>query len=315
VLLIVVSFFASFIIVTGCMKSPKTEIDYGPEYRESEIFAAVKLSKGENSPLEIRLNEFSLTDLTRVIRGRAIVDLLDTVGLSIVRREETSQQFQINMVQERVTYDLSEAHNHKKLIREHQMCMNRSTFRTEACEIESKPVETAIPIATETPIATAIPIETETPIVTATPVPSLEPTPVALLSDDEIVANSLKLFPQMSQYEDDEPRVSYHQLKVTERITPPPKAVQDSANCGGIPNCLIKVTDIEFDQVNWLTYNKGDKIHVKITTSKDVPYLSRILEKCQQGSVPIKQEGKPEKDWPRLLVTFCETVRNFQKGE
>jgi hypothetical protein len=73
--------------------------------------------------------------------------------------------------------------------------------------------------------------------------------------------------------------------------------------------------EVEYDQVNWEKFNKTEKIHVRLVTSKDVPYLSNILEKCQQGSIQVPQEGKPEKDWPRLLVTFCETVRNFDKGE
>jgi hypothetical protein len=145
--------------------------------------------------------------------------------------------------------------------------------------------------------------------------PLESPAPTAFPTSGEIVEKSLKLFPQMAEDQSEDPRVTYHQLKLTERTIAPPNLVRESANCGGIVNCQINITDVEFDQVNWRAYNKGDKIHIKITTSKDVPYLSRILEKCQQGSVPIKQEGKPEKDWTRLLVTFCETIRNFKKGD
>lgn len=323
VALILVSFVASFMIVAGCMKPPKTEVDYGPEYRKAEVSQALKIALGDGTPTDIKFEEFSQTDLTRVIRGRAIIDLLETVGLTIVNREETPRQIQLNMVEERLTYDLSENHNNKKLVREYLDCMNKSTLKAENCESLSLPNPTAEPSPTVIPNSTEIPEPTVVPSPTAEPNPTMVSVEVhnkaiingSTISTAQMIENSLTLFPEMSRDQDDDPRTSYHQLKVSERMASPPKLVQDSPNCGGIPNCLIHVTDIEFDQVNWLSYNKGDKIHIKISTSKDVPYLSRILEKCQQGSVPIKQEGKPEKDWPRLLVTFCETVRNFKKGE
>jgi hypothetical protein len=329
VVLILISFVASFMMVAGCMKPPKTEVDYGPEYRKAEVSQALKLAMGDSTPTDIKFEEFSQTDLTRVIRGRAIIDLLETVGLTIVNREETPRQIQLNMVEERLTYDLSESHNNKKLVREYLDCMNKSTLKAENCESLALPNPTAEPSPTSEPSPTVVPNPTEIPEATVVPSPTAEPSSSivsvavhskatingSVITTAQMIENSLTLFPDMSRDPDDDSRTSYHQLKVSERIAAPPKLVQDSPNCGGIPNCLIHITDIEFDQVNWLSYNKGDKIHIKISTSKDVPYLSRILEKCQQGSVPIKQEGKPEKDWPRLLVTFCETVRNFKKGE
>jgi hypothetical protein len=297
VFLLFISFFGSFLNVAGCVKQPKDEVEFGPEYRRSEVAETLKMAIGESTPMDIKLNEFVQTDLTRVIRGRALIDLLETVGLTIVKREESESQLQINMVEERITYDLSDSYNNKKLIREFQDCMNKTTLRAENCS----------------------PALVASPVPTADPSPSVSPEPgvgsLPIVNSELLIEKSLKLMPQMSQDDSEESRTTYHQLKVTQRIIEPPKLVKEIPNCAGIPNCLINVTDIEFDQVNWLSYNKGDKIHVKITTSKAVPYMSRILEKCQQGSVPIKQEGKPEKDWPRLLVTFCETVRNFQKGE
>jgi hypothetical protein len=306
VVLLLVSFFVSFVHVAGCVKQPGDDIDYGPEYRRSEVAESLKMALGEASPLDIKLNEFSQSDLTRAIRGRALIDLLETVGLSIVSRAENERQVQINLVEERVTYDLTDSHNNKKLVREFLECTNKTTLRAENCEpIGSQPAPTFTPIPTGAPISSGEPLPTVNP----------SPTDVPSLNVDYIVEQSLKLFPQMSQEDYEEPRITYHQLKVTHRTTELKKQVKGLTDCSSYPYCLINVTDIEFDQVNWLAYNKGDKIHVKITTSKQVPFLSRILEKCQQGSVPIKQEGKPEKDWPRLLVTFCETVRNFEKGE
>ncbi len=97
-----------------------------------------------------------------------------------------------------------------------------------------------------------------------------------------------------------------------------------SANCGGVPNCILNATLIKYD----VLVKQGDqreRISVRQMFSQDVPLVpifnpntskelntvSRIIESCTQMSIPVKDKDGQEQ---RVLVTQCDRLKNFKIG-
>ncbi len=108
---------------------------------------------------------------------------------------------------------------------------------------------------------------------------------------------------------------TYHKLTVNRGKIEPPEAVKNSTNCRNIPQCLINASIVDYDIVDWSRSPEGTKIHIHFIISPDVPQLARILESCQQGSIPVPQPGDDSLNPPRLLVTLCDTVSDFIPGQ
>lgn len=105
--------------------------------------------------------------------------------------------------------------------------------------------------------------------------------------------------------------VSCHNLQVTEGTRPPPMGVASQPQCGGIPGCLIRYKKISFDLVVNLKNAdtgevKAEKANYELVISPDVPYLSRLLEFCNQLMVPTQNQ--------KVLVKLCNKVQNFKVG-
>lgn len=293
------SLFLLFYIVLncGCMKKESDKIDYGPEVNKDKMSSALKDALGTTTSVAIKQGDFVQTDTSRIIRGRDKIDLLQSVGLSVVKKVESPSQWQMNLVEEKVTYDLTGAQPPKKLLREYSDCISKINGKAVACEItfdvnnfDMKNMDAEYKANSVNSVNSSYP-------------------------DQMLALNEFILFDTKEKTAEDPPKVTFHKLQVKKYLGDPPVPVRDSKDCGGIPNCKLNLTELQFDQVYWNKDGTADKIHVKIITSKEVPYLANPVEKCQQGSIPVPQKGEDPKNAPRLLVTFCETVRNFQKGE
>ncbi len=293
----------------SCMKKASDKIEYGPEVSKDKMVSAIRKIQDVNTgPLNILQGEFIQKDSTRVIRGRSVIDILKTVGLTVVTKDELSNQVKLRLVEKQITYDLNEKGPPEEVLREFSECLNKVTGKAEACEV-------LLP--------------------TPTPTPTPAPTPIVAqyLSSDEIhIMNdsaekilssgyfkNLLLSPTADEDTGEETKkvkkVTFHKLIEVTRTDDPPQLVKNQTNCGGIVNCKIKINEVQFDQVYWFTDDTSEKIHVKLVSSPDVPYLANPLEDCQQGSVVVQSTSADPKNQPRVLVTFCESIRNFQKGE
>lgn len=97
---------------------------------------------------------------------------------------------------------------------------------------------------------------------------------------------------------------TYHNLSLTNEIGMPPQAVVDDS-CPGIPDCKIRIFNLDFDQV-FLLNGKQTRIHYSFQISPDVPFLARDLKVCKTISYPVDNNIVP--------VTQCNEVRNFGKN-
>ncbi len=270
--------FGFLLLFISCMKEPKTEITYGPPIQRKKIALELQKAIGEDdSPGDFRKEDAVLKENTRQIRGRAAIDVLSRTNFTIVDRIEIENQWQISVTENFQQFDPGNpTHLIDPIIREDPRCFNKETFIRENCE-----------------------------------------TPSLRLNQKNTQEKEAYLVPlnvfQQSTLEDDE-ILSYHNLIVKNYRIAPPIYLERDPQCGGIPDCLINVTEVGFDRVNWTNDPNGYKIHFSLKISKDVPQLARYLETCQQGSVQIISEGQDPKTAPRFLVTFCETVRDFKQG-
>lgn len=266
------------LLLAGCVEAPSTQIVYGPEVTKESVATELQKAIGPaDSPALIRKEEAVLKETSRFIRGRPILDILNTSEVTVVERIETATQWQIKEVEKLQNFDLANPGIvPPPIVREDHKCWNKVSFAQEQCEI-------------------------------ATTATALRKTP----------ADSwLRPFSEFQQAaEPAEKTVTYHNLTKKTYLARPPEAVMNSLRCQDIPDCMIVVTEIEFDRVNWVDQPEGYKIHYRLKVSPDVPQLSRFLETCQQGSVQVLQPGQDPKQAPRFLVTFCETVRNYLPGQ
>jgi len=99
-------------------------------------------------------------------------------------------------------------------------------------------------------------------------------------------------------------RTTYHNLIVEAGTEPPPPAVQKRENCGGVENCLLPVTRLQFDQADWYSDGTYDVFRQSLLLSNKAPYLAAILDRCISGSVPV--------DGRHYYVRDCEFVTDFK---
>ncbi len=267
-------------LTVSCVKEPSRELEYGPVVPKEEVASTLQKAIGvSDSPALIRLEEVVLRETTRFIRGRPVLDVLSTSEVTVVEKIETANQLQIKDVEKLQNYDPSDpTKTPPPIVREDHKCFNKQTLEQEECEIALLPLKS--------------------------------------LNVPSSFESHLKPFSQFQQRSvEPEKTITYHNLKTQTTQETPPESVVNSSNCQGIPNCIITVTRIDFDRVNWTENPEGYKIHYSLKLSADVPQMSRFLESCQQGSVQVLQPGQDPKTAPRYLITFCETVKNFIVGK
>lgn len=289
----------------GCMKDSDKKIAYGPEVPLDLVVRSLKTAIGPtDSPEQILKEEFVYFETTRQIRGIPEISVLSQTAITVVDRKVTSNQWQINSVEEIQYYNLNDSTNiPPKIIREDHQCWEKSSNVFSECEIDvavknkqNKPSREYKESANDLTNTSRF---------------------FNFSFEDQIFP-----FKQMNTKhcvfgnpEDKTEECSYHNISSkTYRVEPPP-AVNNSANCQNIPKCLIDVTILEFDEVNWKYDPEGYKIHYKFAISPDVPKLSRRLQVCKQGSVQIRIPDKPAEEAPRFLITFCDTVVDFIPGK
>lgn len=276
---------ALLISLLGCTKEPEKNIDYGPEVDPSIISGKLAKALGERNILAVSSGEFTRVDTTRIIKGRSAVDLIQSQDTIVLSKNEVGEQVQFRFVDQIVEYDLSGNQEHQKRLTESLECVNKETLAPENCRSDDSQGVLA-----------------SNDIILQNQNQALIEETLTLTKPFQKSQATLKAMAE---------KVSFHNLSEEVEVRSPPLAVQNQKNCGTLPNCQMVVRKIKFDQVVWETKEKADKISVLVEISEDVPFLSRILKKCEQGSLPFPQKGEPESEAPRLLLTFCSEVKDF----
>lgn len=101
-------------------------------------------------------------------------------------------------------------------------------------------------------------------------------------------------------------RTTYHELIVQREIQSPPLYVRERTNCGQVAQCQLRVTKIQFDQINWFNDSDYQKIRYNLEITPDAPYLSRILSDCIATQIPYGERT--------VYIKECQKVLDFWNG-
>lgn len=107
-------------------------------------------------------------------------------------------------------------------------------------------------------------------------------------------------------------KLQCYNLTTSSEVRPAPALVAAQSNCGGLPDCVMHVSNVAFDVLVTSTNEDGEttqKIKFSAAITNDVPYFAKVLDYCTTGLVDVPSAGQ------KVLVKVCDYVRNFQYGE
>jgi hypothetical protein len=240
----------------------------GPSFNVDQIDEALQKASGDEDPFSIYEGEFVYTEVTQALKNLQ-TNLLEQNALTVTQRIETDSEIKLTIVREIKDYR-SKPERH---------WMDEKEF------IVRKALKTLNKIFELSP---------------------LDSNSEMISPDNSSITLSPRSLISLKFNEEESTRITYHNLKVIETTEPPPEAVRQQENCGDIPNCSIHVSQISYDLVVWKSDTQNDKYSVLKKISYDVPFLAKVLDHCQQTSVPIQDQ--------RVVVTMCSRVKNFKFG-
>lgn len=268
---------SALILTVGCMKKPSEDVDYGPEVNVNSIADAISDATGPYAPDQIKKLESSQVDYTRQIHGKTTIDLLKRTTTLVKDRALKNNQIQFTFNTIETYYDPTGELPPDITETDSNECVNVTTLEPENCSVAT-----------------------------------LGTKPNAPAKKLGTMSNS----PEVRLYASNSGKdKTYHNLNVSRSIIAPPDKVKDLSNCGGLANCEMHAIVIQYDVVFWTELEAGQKFAVKRTFSPDSPYLSREIENCITGAIPVPKPGQDPASAPRLLLTECNRVEDFRSGE
>lgn len=252
----------------ACSEQSSKNQNMGPAYNVDQIDEALQKASGNEDPYSIYEGEFVYTEVTQALKNLQ-TSLLEQNAITVTQRIETESEIKLTLVREIKDYR-SKPEKH---------WMDEKEF------IVRKALKTLNKIFDYSNPDLNAPLSTP---------------------DNSSISLSPRSLISLKFNEEDSTRVTYHNLKVIESSEAPPEAVRQQENCGEIPNCTIHVSQVSYDLVVWKSDTQNDKYSVVKKISYDVPFLAKVLDHCQQTSVPIQDQ--------RVVVTMCSRVKNFKFG-
>ncbi len=113
----------------------------------------------------------------------------------------------------------------------------------------------------------------------------------------------------MSEGEDAENCYKLQTNDIKLRVSP---AIAPQHNCENVNQCYIDARRIEFDTVSEKVLDKDGKplrIHYTMIVSKDVPFLSKMMQLCYKRLYEITNSQQ------KVLADTCYTVNNYAFGK
>ncbi len=282
----------------GCQGDEGQPVDYGPAVPQSSVDNALNAPLADVDPLKIQLGQFTDIIQSQILEGEAY-QTTGEVGSTVVGRDDQPTQVVFTILEKTVSYS-----DNKVISRE----LTRTAQKNSA---DPTPTPTPAPTATPSPTPSPPPSITEASRATHRyrRLHSHWSLDVFSQNRSNPFVNSMILF--MNKFMsvlDDAPAptvvMTFHNLITANSVEAPPLAVQQQANCGGIPNCKIKVSKVAFDMLVWNNPTTPDKIHREFAISGDVPFFANVMSQCDSLLVPV---GKI-----KTFVTLCSDVTNFR---
>ncbi|MEO0336636.1 MAG: hypothetical protein AAF202_09580, partial [Pseudomonadota bacterium] len=101
-------------------------------------------------------------------------------------------------------------------------------------------------------------------------------------------------------------RESYHDLSVKQLRMAPPPIVSAKEDCGGVPNCELQITRIQYDKAEWSSSSDFQKITYEYDISIDPPYSGLIVRECIATQVKVEKR--------KYFVRNCMNMRDLLYG-
>lgn len=98
-------------------------------------------------------------------------------------------------------------------------------------------------------------------------------------------------------------RVSYHNLRESTGVRPPPADVAAKANCGDVPGCQMRYFQVDYDEAKWFSDSEYELEQWHFVISRDAPFLAYILERCLGKMYP--------NNGTNFFVKQCQFARDF----
>ena len=109
------------------------------------------------------------------------------------------------------------------------------------------------------------------------------------------------------------PGIKYYNLQNGNFVTDPPVAVQQAANCRGVPGCKIQVSSVDFDQIFEME-NGVRKIHWTFQFSPSVPALANPIATCQSALIMVStNQNDPSVKTP-MYIRMCNEAVDYIYG-
>lgn len=276
-------------------------VDFGPPVAESIVDQALNASTGNMDPMAIEVGQFVLiTDTQELAAGASRAITADT-GQTIIDRQESSTEVLLTLIQHRQTYENGEV---RKVSTEIPLRIDKTAATGSDSKLMIGPNEDQV-------VSNSYHFRPEIDRMLRDRSPraltdwlrrTFDNSTSASVSTGELIPQDLQ--PHTS-LQTQATRITYHRLQQRVATEAPPLAVQQAAQCGGLPQCQMQVHHVSFDMVFWEN-DVPDRLHWTFAFSPDAPYLASTLNRCVEGLASV---GTGQ---AKLLVKQCSTVMNFK---
>ena len=101
-------------------------------------------------------------------------------------------------------------------------------------------------------------------------------------------------------------RETYHDLTVKQMRMAPPATVSSRSDCGGVPNCELRVTRVNYDKAEWTSETDFQKMSYEYDISIDPPYSGLIVRECVATQIKVEKR--------KYFVRNCMNMQDFIYG-
>lgn len=267
----------------SCVKTPELEEDETPS-TIMEVQDSLSSAWGDADPLTMKPNDFLLQQTFRKIETGEDRMLLQE-GITISKKEERTNDWLYTYLYQ--TETLTSDGNTQQSTREDHRTVTKAEPAMEVFQRGQKLKGEISPMADDLHMSLGF------------------ERLIGLAYACQLTSEQQKICTETLGYDSCE--VKCFNLKSLEETRPAPDLIKAQPNCGGLPNCTMKVKTISFDWAAY--YKKGEgtekqKVNYSISMSPNLPFFSRVTDYCYRA---LAQAGTQ-----KALVTVCTKLKNYQ---
>ncbi len=293
-------------------------VDYGPEVDVKDVGNAIANTYRDSDPTQTKVGSFVHFETDDDVGDGTLQLLTGDTSQTITNRVEDAQSITFDILETQVKYNQNN-NTSSTVTRGYQIPFQKSAVAARQMasaqslegvrKLYSHRVGLALQAALRAPAAGAgaqPSIDPASPF--AQPAPTAAPTP----------GSSPAPGPTPGPTPDGEVKITFHHLRTWEDSGPVPPGVQARAACLGIPGCKLTTRHVNFDIVFW-NIPGGDRTHVELTTSPQIPqlsgfemaavqpYIPGLLKSCVTQLIPLNDGHTVS----TTLITECQKVDDF----